>query len=482
MAEVTLEIVEGVAWLASKPKRVKIAVGGRGSGKSTGVADLMLAYANAGQRICCAREFQNSIDDSVHQALIDEIERLGLDGYAPSRTDIIAPHGGRLFYKGLARNITSVKSIHGIDKLWIEEGETTSEPSLKVLTPSIRSAAGSDKMPEIWITMNRGSSKDAISKKYLARAEKALKKHGRYEDDMMMVVQVNWQDNPWFPAELELERLDCLKNMPKAVYDHVWGGEYNDTVENSIIKPEWFDACIDAHKMIGFEAIGMEVVAHDPSDLGSDSKGLAHRHGCVLVNALEKESGDINEGGDWAADYALTRRADVFIYDLDGMGVGLRRQFADAFLGKRIDVQGYRGSASPDRPDALYEMGAESQRKTNKETFRNKRAQAYWMLRDRVYRTYQAVTQGKNFPTSELVSFDSGIEDMELLRSELCRIPLKSNGMGMIQIMTKPEMKKLGIDSPNLADSVAMVFSVEATAPVMMQARAVEQVSMGGFY
>lgn len=481
MAEVAIDVVEGIAWLASKDKRVKIAVGGRGSGKSTGVSDLMLAYANAGQRICCAREFQNSIDDSVHQTLIDEIERLGLDGYTASKTDITAPHGGRLFYKGLARNITSVKSIHGIDKLWIEEGESTSSNSLKILTPSIRSTAGSDKMPEIWITMNRGSSKDAISQKYLARAEKDLAKTGKYEDDLMMVAQVNYEDNPWFPTELELERLDCFHNMPKSVYDHIWLGEYNDSVENSIIKPEWFDACVDAHIKLGFKPLGIEVVAHDPSDTGSDSKGLAHRHGSVLIQAIEKDTGDINEGGDWAADYAIQNAADVFIYDCDGMGVGLKRQFADAFRGKRIKVEAYRGSNSPDNPDEIYDSSSvEHQQKTNAETFRNKRAQAYWLMRDRVYRTWQAVTKGVYHDPGKMVSFSKDIENLELFRSELCRIPLKSNGMGLIQICTKPEMKKLGIDSPNIADSAVMAFMAEVK-PVQARARRVVVQPSGGW-
>ena len=259
--KVNLELTEGLLWLASKPKRVKIAVGGRGSQKSTGVADLMLMFADYGDRICCTREFQNSIDDSVHENLKDEIERLGIDAkYDVQATKIIAHNGGELIYKGLARNVTSLKSIAGVNKLWIEEGESVSKKSLKILTPSVRSSAKDNvvpidkvQMPEIWVSMNRGSMKDAIAEKYLSRAEKALSKYGRYEDDLMMVVELNWRDNPWFPPELELERQDDLKNLPRAEYDHIWEGHYSDTVENAIIEPAWFDACIDAHKKLGFE-------------------------------------------------------------------------------------------------------------------------------------------------------------------------------------------------------------------------------------
>ena len=57
---------------------------------------------------------------------------------------------------------------------------------------------------------------------------------------------------------------------------------------------------------------------------------------------------------------------------------------------------------------------------------------------------------------------------MEQFRSEVCRIPRKSNGNGFIQIMNKQEMKTLlKIASPNLADSAMMSleFPVKAMGP-----------------
>jgi len=473
MARIDLRLTAGIAWLLSKPKRVKIAVGGRGSAKSIGVGDVMLMLCDQGERICCAREFQNSIDDSVHESLKQEIDRLNVDTtISAAATEITSKAGGRIFYKGLARNITSLKSLAGVNRLWIEEGESVSHRSLSVLTPSIRSSAASNDRedahpPEIWITMNRGSSADPVAKKYLKRAEKSLAKTGRYEDDLMMVVQMNYMDNPWFPPELEQERLDDLVNLSQEEYDHIWGGQYNDSIPNAIIKPEWFDAAIDAHVKLGFKAQGIEVVAHDPSDEGSDAKGLAHRHGVVLLDVQEKDDGDINDGGDWASDYAIKVKPDVFTFDADGMGVGLKRQFATAFEGKRIELQMYRGSNSPDHPDAIYESDAntERQRKTNRETFKNKRAQAYWLLRNRFQKTFRAVAKGEYIDPADLISISSTIEALAELRAEVCRIPPKTNGAGLIQIMSKPEMKKLlDIESPNMADALAMAFITEMDA------------------
>jgi len=475
--QIPLEISAPLARLLSKPKRIKIAVGGRGSQKSTGVGDIMLMFADHGSRVCCAREFQNSIDDSVHENLKIEIERLGLDDrFNVMATEIRGINGGELFYKGLARNITSLKSLAGVNYLWIEEGESVSSNSLRVLTPSIRSSAADNvtelhQPPEIWITMNRGSTKDAVAKKYLSRAEPALSKQGWYEDELMIVVELNWRDNPWFPPELEQERLDDLANLDRAEYDHIWEGAYRDTIENAIIKPEWFDACIDAHIALGFEALGQERVAYDTADTG-DAKAVAYGHGSVILDVRSTEAGRIDEATDWATTYAIERKPDVFTWDADGMGMGLKRQITDAFKGKKIDIEAFRGSEAADKPDQIYQrtdVGVKDS-KTNKETFTNKRAQYYWLLRDRMYRTYLAVVKGeKAVNPDDLISFCSNIAELSALRAELCRIPRKYNNSGRIQILSKPEMLKLDIDSPNMGDCVMMLMRPVDVKPVTVK-------------
>jgi phage terminase large subunit len=40
-----------------------------------------------------------------------------------------------------------------------------------------------------------------------------------------VVIRANWNNNPWFPAELEQERLDCLRINPDQ-YEHIWNGDY----------------------------------------------------------------------------------------------------------------------------------------------------------------------------------------------------------------------------------------------------------------
>jgi len=462
--------------LLEKRKRFKVIIGGRGSAKSVTVAKLLAAKVHQEScKVLAAREMMNSLADSVHSTFLSQISKYKMDGFNVLANEIRHSRGGAIIYRGLARNPEGLKSMDNIAYCWIEEAQTISEKSLELLTPSIRA-----KESEIWMTANPRSANDPFSKRFIKPFEKELSANGCYEDDLHLIIVCNYTDNKWFPPELEQERLYDYEHKERALYDHIWLGKFDDTVSSAIIKPEWFDACIDAHKKLGFKPIGIEVVAHDPSDTGNDNKGLAYRHGSVLVDCLEMDTGDINAGGDWAVDYALQHNTDVFTYDGDGMGVGLKRQFSEAFAGKRVELQMYRGSNSPENPDDFYDAGPEKQQKTHAETFRNKRAQAYWLLRDRIHRTYQAVTKKVYCDPGKMISISSDIEHIDMLRSELCRIPLKNNGMGMIQIMTKQEMKRLGIESPNMADSIAMAFSV-GIKPAHAKARAVVIESASGW-
>jgi len=474
-----IECADKLGVLTTTPKRVKIMVGGRASTKSTFAADYVASMVSHGQRWCCTREYQNSIDDSVHSLLTDEVERCDFQGFKVNAKDIDHVSGGKIFYKGLARNITSIKSIV-CDGLWIEEGEGLSHNSLKVLTASVRVSAAQAKKaqlagtpistPEIWITMNRGSSADPIAKKFLERAEPELQRCGFYEDDVMMIVEVNWNDNPWFKESgLEPERLDDEKYMSRAEYDHKWNGAYSDEVPNSIIKAEWFDACIDAHKIDKlkkvFTSTGAKIAAHDPSDGGSDDKGLAVRHGSIITHVSSMNHGEVDEGCAWAVTKARDLGIDWFVWDGDGMGTGLKHQVNEAFEGTPIKYHMFRGSLSgkgQDNAEQIY-MPAEGDKdtapKNHAETFYNNRAQYYGMLRDLMYNTYRCVVRGEYVDPIDMISLDSdGIENVKGLRSEICRVPSKPNNRGLLQIMNKQEMAKLGIKSPNEADSVMMTL------------------------
>jgi phage terminase large subunit len=70
------------------------------------------------------------------------------------------------------------------------------------------------------------------------------------------------------------------------------------------------------------------------------------------------------------------------------------------------------------------------------------------------------VVKGQYINPDELISLSSGIEKLDQLRAEVCRIPLKRTNSGKIQIMSKIEMAKkpYEIPSPNMGDSLMMAM------------------------
>lgn len=420
-----------------------------------------------GLKVGCFREYQNSIEDSVHSLLKDEVTRLGMSGFTVQNNTIFNSEGGEFKFRGLARNPDAIKSMHGFKRFWVEEAQTISDESLKLLTPTLR-----EEDSEIWMSANPMSRADPFSQRFIVPFYKTLQDEGYYEDDLHIIIVCNYHDNPFFPEVLEQERAFDEEHLSRAEYNHIWLGHFNDTVENAIIPTDWFDAAIDAHKTLGFKPVGQKIISHDPSDEGRDSKGLCFRHGSVVLDVQEKDDGDVNDGCDWATDYAIDHDADLFVWDCDGLGVTLKRQVGQAFNGKKIDFEMFKGSEGVDFPDQIYQPDdrmESSKARSNKQTFRNKRAQYYWMLRDRFFNTYRAVVKKEYVDPGELISISSQIKSIDALRSEVCRIPKKANGNGLIQILNKEEMLKLKIQSPNMADSLMMSMKAKQSKSWMSE-------------
>ena len=449
-----LQIAPKLVPILTAKQRFIVVYGGRGSGKSYGLASLCLLRALRGYKIGAFREFQNSIDDSVHSLLAAQINKYELEDFEVQNNQILFNGEQSFKFRGLARNVEAVKSMYGFNLFWVEEAQTISFDSLKALTPTLR-----EQDSQIWLSGNPRSSTDAFSERFIKPFEKQLARDGIYQDDMHLVIRMNYGDNPWFTkTPLEQERDHDYRNLPRAMYEHIWEGKHLDTVQDSIIEPDWFDAAIDAHTKLGWKPEGAIIAAHDPSDEGGDSKGYALRHGNVVLDVSEKVTGDANEGMDWALAKALQAQADHFTWDCDGLGISLKRQVDTALAGKKMEYHLFKGSESPYDPELPYTLGGLQKAKTNKETFFNKRAQMWWKLRDRFEATYRAVSKGQYINPEELISLSSEIDSIEQLRSEVCRIPLKRANSGKIQILSKVEMAKkpYSIPSPNMGDALMM--------------------------
>lgn len=205
------------------PNRYKVYYGGRGGAKSWNYARALLVRGlERPTRILCAREFQNSIVDSVHKLLADQIKALGFESaYEVQETAIRGPNGTEFIFIGLRRNIGNLKSFEGIDICWVEEAKDVSKASWDILIPTIRKDGS-----EIWISFNPELETDETYKRFVLRPPANS-----------VVRKVTWADNPWFPDVLAKER-DDLKARDYDAYLNVWEGHCRLALEGAVFAKE----------------------------------------------------------------------------------------------------------------------------------------------------------------------------------------------------------------------------------------------------
>ena len=275
-----------------QPSRYKVIKGGRGSGKSWGVAiALLLQGASKPTRILCTREVQKSIQQSVHQLLKDQIGRLGLAGfYEVLQTTIRGKNGTEIFFAGLSdMTVDSIKSFEGVDIVWCEEAQTISDRSWSVLIPTVRKEGS-----EIWITYNPELESDPTHERFVLNQPPECK-----------VVDMNWSDNPWFPATLDMERQHARSTLKPEVYDWIWEGKCKPAVEGAI----YFDEVSAAERDGRIREVPPDPLlkTHAIWDLGWNDKTsivLAQRAGSEL-----RVVGYIEDSHRTLADYAAQLRA-----------------------------------------------------------------------------------------------------------------------------------------------------------------------------
>lgn len=224
-----------------KPYRYKIIYGGRGSGKSWGVARyLLITAASQPLRVLCTREVQKSLRQSVHQLLSDQIEELGLQSfYTILETEIRGKNGSMFIFAGLStQTADSIKSLEGVDKVWIEEASTITKRSLDILIPTIRKPNS-----EIILTFNPDLDTDEVYQRFVLNTP---------PDSWLM--HINYSDNPWLSDVLEQERQHCLRSDPRS-HDHIWLGKPKSVVDGAIFADE-YQAMLDEHRVTK--------ITHDP--------------------------------------------------------------------------------------------------------------------------------------------------------------------------------------------------------------------------
>lgn len=197
-----------------QPARYKGCWGGRGSGKSHVMAENLVEamVMDANLRAVCIREVQKSLKFSAKQLIEDKIRSMGVSHLFDVQAAEIKRIGGNgvCIFQGMQDHTAdSIKSLEGFKIAWVEEAQSLSERSLRLLRPTMRAPGA-----ELWFSWNPEQPDDPVEFLRTRPPEGAI------------VVRANYSDNPFLPDELK-EEMEYDRAGDPETFAHVWLGEYN---------------------------------------------------------------------------------------------------------------------------------------------------------------------------------------------------------------------------------------------------------------
>lgn len=285
---------------------------------------------------------------------------------------------------------------------------------------------------------------------------------------------MDWRDHPnktqeWYDnRRAKYEREGML---------HVFAQEvdrnYSAAVSNVIIPYEWIVASVDAHLKVPYIKAEHDRRIRETGSLGGWIGGLdvgdsqdGDRNALTLREWIIWRSVE-----EWVArDTGITARTAIsrcqpyagrieVMYDCIGVGSGVKTEYNRLTLDDKVIDPALI-------PFVPWNAGAEVIRKyeriipdddqspLNKDFYDNMKAQAWWALRTRFFKTFKAVTEGTVYPVDDLISLDSRMPLLVSLQKELAQPTRGTSGRLKMIVDKKPE----GTKSPNLADSGVQAF------------------------
>lgn len=377
--------------------------GGRASGKTQSVARFLLYAAEARNvRICCGREIQNTVSDSVKTVFEDLIRQYNLNFEIKNYEITHNKTGSKIIFKGFReQGKVNIKGLEGVDILWIDEAQAITKPTLDVIIPTIRK-----KNSVAIFTMNRNTRFDAVYT-FLANRDDCLH------------INVNYFDNP-FVDEKIIKEAHIAKERNINDYKHIWLGlplannneflvqsETLDKAVNLVIKKEYFE-----HKAV------MSV------DLSASGADLCVAKLIKKVSQLQWEEAATQTWSE--ADTDITKgkiinlysewNPNMLIIDADGLGYPVW-----VSIKKVIEkCVGFRGAGKANRKNAI-----------------NRRADGYLTVKEYLENGWLKL------------NCKDAIRQIEYIK----KIYKPS---GLIQIQDKKELRKEQGESPDFADSLMM--------------------------
>jgi phage terminase large subunit len=210
--------------LWNSDKRYRVAYGGRGSGKSYGVAEraMLFALQNPGARLLCAKETQNTLSDSSLAIIKRVIHDHGLDAaFMQTKHGLSCKNGAEFIFKGL-QHPDRIRSFESVTFCWVEEATHVSNEAWEILIPTIRADGA-----EIWITFNPDQESDPTYQLFVLTDRPDIERR-----------LVNHDDNPLFPEALQRE-LEWDRAHDADKYLHIWEGQTRAFTEAQVFHGKW---------------------------------------------------------------------------------------------------------------------------------------------------------------------------------------------------------------------------------------------------
>lgn len=224
--------------------------------------------------------------------------------------------------------------------------------------------------------------------------------------------------------------------------------DYTASVSGVVCPGEWVRAAVG----LELAPSGHHTAGLDISTTGNNRTVLTERWGPVVRDPIMWQGLDSFQSSFRAAERMAEKRIPDLYYDADGVGDGATGSFS-AMQNRGFHVHAIHGSATPS--ETVWELEEKNgDPVTSRDKFYNLRAELWWLIRERLRKTYMHTQGIQEFPESELLSLPNCGD----LIAQLSYPTYSYSTSGKILIESKHDMSKRGLSSPDYADSLVYAF------------------------